>query len=108
MTLVHFLDKSDYKLDVLIKEGKIQGLQGESRGRGTVAITFYVFIEHIKSLGKNQQDKAMLWLFQRCTQAAFFSPLTWGFRGSAEGTCHSFLNCVTNLNRFFERKTQTV
>lgn len=104
MTLVHCLDKSDYKLDVLIKEGKTQGLQGESRERGTVAITFSVFTKHIKSLGEKKKKKRQGYAvaFSRdVPRLHFFFPPTWGFPGSTEATCDSFLNCMTNLNRFF-------
>lgn len=53
-------DKSGYKLHVLMKEGKIQGLQGESGERSIMTFTSSVYIQHRKSLGKKPQDKAML------------------------------------------------
>lgn len=73
-----------------------------------MAITFSVFTEHIKSLGKNQQDKAMLCLSPEMYPGCLFSPPTWGFPGRTEGSYDSFLNCMTNINRFFYSKTQTV
>lgn len=77
MTIVPFPHKSNYKLNVLIKHGKNHALQGESRERGAVAITFSVFIEHIKSLGKKSTRQGYAVASSRDVPKLHFFPPTW-------------------------------